>query len=162
MVVTAWRWKALGLSAICFAMSVVLGWFASADLLHLVQGFTERRPIISSAHYMATGLLLTPMGISFGVLFLFSKQATPEQMRIASGRSMPWVGRYLIFVAASIVAAQVAPIPQYRMVDYLAQQRGYMLCPRPDWPRHQPDRWTLPGSHGGTENCPGEGADPNL
>ena len=161
MVITAWRWKASGLSAICFAIAALLGWLVGTDLVTLLKGFTERRALITSAHYMATGLLLTPTALSFGLLFLVSKQATPEAMKREAKRRRPWVGRYLILVAATIVAAQVAPIPQYLIVAHLAQRRGYVSCPTPDWPRHQPDRWALPGPHGGTENCPGNGADPN-
>ncbi len=157
MAITAWRWKALGLSAICFAMAAVLGWLSGGDLVTLLKGFTERRPMIVSEHYIATGLLLTPTAISFGVLLLFSRQATPEAMKREAKRRRPWVGRYLIFVAASIVASQVAPIPQYLAVDRLAQRRGYVSCPTPDWPRRQPDRWVRPGPHGGPGNCPANG-----
>ncbi|MGI4948894.1 MAG: hypothetical protein ACRYHC_09425 [Janthinobacterium lividum] len=153
---SGWRWKALGASAVCFVASGVNGVFGARDLLHLVDGFTDRRPVIASGHYTFTSLLLTPMGISFGLLFLLSKQATPEEMKAASGRGLKWTGRYLIFVAASIVAALLAPIAQYWTVNATALGRGYASCPTPDWPRHQPDRWALPGAR-----CPGRGADPN-
>lgn len=159
---TAWRWKALGLAAICFAAAGVDGWFAGSDLLHLVRGFTERRAVIASAHYALTGLLLTPLAVSIGLLFLLSKQASPEQMKNASERSLTWTGRYLLFLLVSIVAALLAPFVQYAVVDHLAQVRGYAPCPMPDWPRHQPDRWALPGAGGVTGNCPGRGADPNV
>ena len=89
MAITAWRWKTLAASAICFATGGGLGWLAGADLVTLLNGFTERRPTIASAHHMATGLLLTPMAISFGVLFLFSKQATPEAMKREANRRRP-------------------------------------------------------------------------
>jgi hypothetical protein len=159
---TAWRWKALGLAVICFVAAAVNGWFATGEMLDLLLGFQAGRPVIASGHYIFTSLLLTPMGVSIGLIFLFSKQATPEQMKSASARSLKWTGRYLIFVLASIVAALIAPILQYWTVDYLALQRGYVSCPTPDWPRHQPDRWALPGPHGETDRCPGDGADPNI
>lgn len=159
---TAWRWRALGLSAVCFIIAAVNGFFSGGDLLHLLGGFSERRPTIASAHYLFSSLLLTPMVFSVGVIFLVSKPATPAQMKQASGRTMKWSGRYLMFVAASIVAALIAPIPQYWTVDTLARQRGYVPCPTPDWPRHQPDRWALPGGQDRTGRCPGNGADPNL
>ena len=97
----------------------------------------------------------------FGLIFLFSKQATPEEMKNASKRKSKWTGRYLAFVLVSLVAALLAPAPQYEIVSQIALKRGYVACPRPDWPRHQPDRWAIPGPHGKTELCPGRGADPN-
>jgi hypothetical protein len=159
---TAWRWKALAAAVICFVAAAVNGWFGAGDLLHLLRGFQAGGPVIASGHYIFASLLLTPMGVSVGLIFLFSKQATPEQMKNASARSLKWTGRYLIFVLASIVAALIAPILQYWTVNYLALQRGYVSCPTPNWPRHQPDRWALPGPHGKTERCPGDGADPNI
>ncbi len=131
-------------------------------MLHLLHGLANRGTIITSAHYSSTGLILTPIGISFGLVFLLSKQATPEEMKNASKRRLKWAGRYFAFVLASLVAALLAPIPQYSIVSQTALRRGYVACPRPDWPRHQPDRWALPGPHGKTELCPGRGADPNL
>lgn len=162
MSMTVWRWKAFGLAAVCFVTAATVGLFAAEDLQHLFRGFSERRPIITSAQYSFASLLLTPMVISVGIVFLVSKQATPEEMKNASARSMRWSGRYIMFVAASIVAALIAPNAQYWTVDYLAQRRGYVPCPSPDRPRHQPDRWALPGLHGRTEHCPGNGADPNI
>ena len=131
-------------------------------MLHLLDGIAKRRAIITSAHYSAAGLLLTPLGVSVGLIFLFSKQATPDEMKNASARQMKWSGRYFIFVLASLVAALLAPISQYALVSQIAAGRGYVACPRPDWPRHQPDRWAMPGPHDKTERCPGRGADPNL
>ena len=162
MPMTAWRWKAVGLALVCFAAAAVNGWLAGADMVHLLDGLFGRRAIITSAHYSSTGLILTPVGISFGLVFLFSKQATPEEMRNASKGRLKWAGRYFAFVLASLVAALLAPIPQYSIVSQIALKRGYVACPRPDWPRHQPDRWALPGLHGKTERCPNRGADPNL
>ena len=159
---TNWRWSAVGVSLACFAAAAVNGWLAGGDMLHLLRGLAERRAIITSAHYSSTGLILTPLGASFGLLFLFSKQATPEEMKNASKRSPRWSGRYLAFVLVSLIAALLAPIPQYSIVNHIALQRGYVACQRPDWQRHQPDRWALPGPHGKTERCPGRGADPNL
>ena len=130
-------------------------------MLHLLRGLADHHTIITSAHYSATGLILTPLGVSFGLLFLFSKQATPEEMKNASKRSLRWSGRYLAFVLVSLVMALLAPIPQYAIVNQIALRRGYAVCPRPDWPRHQPDRWAKPGPHSESEFCPGRGADPN-
>jgi hypothetical protein len=159
---TAWRWKALGAAVVCFLAAAVNGWFATGELLDLLRGFQAGRPVIASGHYIVTSLLLTPMGVSIGLFFLLSKQATPENTKNVSARSLKWAGRYLIFLLVSIVAALIAPPFQYWTVDYLALQRGYVSCPTPNWPRHQPDRWALPGPHGQTERCPGEGADPNT
>lgn len=162
MPMTSWRWKAVGVSIVCFAAAGVNGWLAGGEMVHLLRGLGERRAIITSAHYSSTGLILTPMGVSFGLFFLFSKQATPEEMKNASQRRPKWTGPYLAFVLVSLVAALLAPIPQHSIVSQMALRRGYVACPRPDWPRHQPDRWAMPGPHGGTEHCPGRGADPNL
>jgi hypothetical protein len=85
----------------CFAFSAVNGVFGVRGLLHLVGGFVERRPVITSDPVSSTLLILTPAGISIGLLFLFSKQSTPEEMKTASRRPMKWVGRYLIYLAAS-------------------------------------------------------------
>lgn len=150
------------MSAVCFTAAAVNGWLAGGDMLHLLRGLIDQRPIVTSAHYSSTGLILTPLGVSIGLIFLFSKQATPEEMKTASKRRLTWSGRYLGFVAASLIAALVASVPQYAIVSHIALRRGYVACPRPDWPRHQPDRWALPGPHGETERCPGRGADPNL
>ena len=159
---TAWRWKAIGAALVCFAAAGVNGWLAGGEMAHLLHGLAVRGPVITSAHYSSTGLILTPMGVSLGLIFLFSKQATPEEMKNASKRQIKGSGLYLAFVFASLLAAMLAPLPQYEIVNGIALGRGYVACPRPDWPRHQPDRWARPGPHGGTELCPGRGADPNL
>ena len=159
---TVWRWQALALSAVLFMTAAVIGLFSGEELVHLVSGFTEHRPVIASAHYALMGLLLTPMVLSVGVVFLVSKQATPEEMKNASARDVRRSRLYLLFVATSLVAAFLSPIPQFWAVDALALKRGYVPCPTPDWPRHQPDRWALPGPHGRTERCPGRGVDPNV
>jgi Na+/proline symporter len=152
----------LGAAVIAFVIAAVNGWFATGELLDLLRGFQAGSPVIASGQYIFRGLLLTPFSVSLGLIALFSKQATPEQMKNASARSLKWSGRYMIFVLASIVAALIAPILQYGTVNYLALQRGYVSCPTPNWPRHQPDRWALPGPHAKTERCPGEGADPRT
>jgi hypothetical protein len=159
---TAWRWKALGMAVIMFATAAGNGWFATGELLDLLRGFQAGSPVIASGHPIFASLLLTPALVSIGLIFLFSKQATPEQMKNVSARVLKWTGRWLIFMLASIVASLIAPFLQYWTVNYLALQRGYVSCPMPNWPRHQPDRWALPGPHGKTERCPGEGADPNT
>ena len=151
-----WRLKGLGLAAVILAFTVVNGVFGAQDLAQLLHGFSEQQPVITSSHYLGTMLLLTPMGFGVGLLFLFAKQGTPEEMKRAAGKPAPWTRRFLIFVAFSIAAAFAAPIVQYIFVDHIATGRGYETCPTPDWPRHQPDRWARPGT-----KCPGNGADPN-
>ena len=81
--------------------------------MHLLSGFGDQSTVITSAHYSSTGLILTPMGISIGLIFLFSKQATPEEMKAASKRRVKWAGGYLAFVLASLITALLAPITQY-------------------------------------------------
>lgn len=151
-----WRLKGLGLAAVIFAFTLVNSVFGVQDLLHLLRGFSEQRPVITSSHYLGTMLALTPFGFGVGLLLLFAKKATPETMKRAAGKPSPWARRFLILVAVSIVAAFAAPILQYVVVDHIATGRGYATCPTPDWPRHQPDRWARPST-----NCPGNGADPN-
>lgn len=159
---TAWRWQTLGLSGICFLFAAIDGGFSGQDLWHLVHDFREQRPVIASAHYLLSGLLLTPLAVTVGLLFLLSKPVTPEQMKRAANSSSPWSGRYMIFLAACLGGAMIAPVVQYLLVDHLAVARGYRLCPTPDWPRHQPDRWALPDPRGGRTLCPVKGADPNA
>ena len=137
-------------------MTFVNGVFGVQDLVHLLRGLSEQRPVITSSHYLGAMLLLTPMSFGIGVLLLFAKQGTPETMKKMAGKQSPWAGRFLVFVAASIVAAFAAPLVQYLVVDHVATGRGYASCPTPDWPRHQPDRWARPSTR-----CPGNGADPN-
>ena len=150
------RLTGLGLAAIAFAFTAVDGVFGMQDLLYLLRGFSEQRPVITSSQYAGTALLLAPMGFSFGVMCLFAKKATPEQMKKAAENRSPWAIPYLLFVAGSIAAAFAAPIVQHIIVDHLATNRGYVSCPTPKGERHQPDRWAISPAH-----CPGDGADPN-
>jgi ferric-dicitrate binding protein FerR (iron transport regulator) len=151
-----WRLKALGLGAIVLAFTAVDGVFGAQDMVQLLRGIVEHRPVITSSHYAGTALLLAPMGLGLGLMALFAKKATPEQMKKAAESRSPWGRRILIFIAGSLVAAFAAPIVQYIAVDAIASGRGYASCPTPDWPRHQPDRWARPRAA-----CPGNGADPN-
>ena len=102
-------------------------------------------------------LLLAPMGFTMGMMLLFARKATPEQMKRATEKRSPWVIPFLVFVAGSILAAFAAPIVQYIVVDHVAISRGYEACPTPNGERHQPDRWARP-----VTMCPGDGADPNV
>ncbi|MBE7218988.1 MAG: hypothetical protein INR64_11000 [Caulobacteraceae bacterium] len=157
---TVWRWKAFAVATLCFALAVGAAGSAATDLTHLSRGFTEHRTFITSAQYAASAVIFTPFMASLGLIALFSKQATPEEMRSAATRRGPKY--YFIFVFVSIAAALLAPLAQFAVVNDMARARGYVACPRPSRPRHQPDRWALPGLHGATERCPGEGADPNV
>ena len=107
-------------------------------------------------------LFLAALVFAIGIFFLFAKQATYEEQRNITTKQSNRGRAFLIFVAACLVAAALAPTVQFWTVETLALNRGYVHCPTPDWPRHQPDRWALPGPHGPTEHCPGEGADPNV
>lgn len=151
------RLSALGVGAIVLAFSAVDGVFGTQDLLYLLRGLSEQRPVITSSQYLGSMLLLAPMGFSIGIMLLFAKKATPEQQKKAAENRSPWVIPFLLFIAGSILAAFAAPIVQYIVVDYMATNRGYASCPTPDWPRKQPDRWARPGA-----KCPGNGADPNF
>ena len=159
---TLWRLQVIGLSCICFAAAIGDGWLAGGAMGHLVRGFAERRAVITSSQFSLSSLLLVPMGIVIGLLLLFSKRATPEEMRKASARPMPFIQACLAFIFGSLVAAALATPVQHVVVGVIALHRGYVACPRPLWPRRQPDRWALPGPHSRTERCPGEGADPNV
>lgn len=159
---TAWRLKAVGVAAICFIIAGLIVVLVGQDFLYLLSGFSNHREVITSAQYTVASLLLAPMVFSVGLVLLLSKQATAESMKNASAQAIKWSGRYMIFVAVSIVGALLAPIVQFQVVDSLARQRGYVACPKPDRPRHQPDRWALPGADSPTGHCPGNGADPNL
>ncbi|WP_174278507.1 hypothetical protein [Sphingomonas bacterium] len=147
--------QAVGVAIVCFAAAAVDGMFAGQDMLHLIHGFTTPLPVISSAHYALASLFLTPMAVGIGLMFLLSRQATPAQMKAAANSPRPGARRFLLFIAGSLVAALIAPIPQFWTVDTLARRRGYVGCPALDRPHHQPDRWAVPG------HCPGPGADPN-
>lgn len=151
-----WRLKGLGLAAVVLAFSAVDAVFGVQDLLYLVRGFAEDRPIITSSQFAGTALALAPMGFSIGVMMLFARKATSEEQKKASENRSPWAYWILFLIVGSIPAALAAPIVQYVVVNYLATSRGYASCPTPDWPRKQPDRWARPGTP-----CPGEGADPN-
>ena len=152
-----WRVKALSMAVVAFAFTAIDGWGGAQDLRYLFSGFSEQRPIITSSHYAGTMLLLAPMGFTFGVICLFAKKATPEQMKQAAGHQTFWGLAFLFFIPGSIVAAFAAPVVQYIVVDHLATSRGYASCPTPDWPRHQPDRWAR-----AITQCPKTGADPNV
>ena len=154
---TRFRLNALVVGAIVVAFSVVDGWFGTKDLLYLLRGFTEQRPVITSSQYLGTMLLLAPMGFSIGVMLLFAEKATPEQVKKAADHRSRWVIPFLLFVAGSIAAAFAAPLVQYFVVNNLATGRGYVSCPTPEGERHQPDRWAR-----STQQCPGDGADPNV
>lgn len=159
---TAWRWKTLGASAFCFAVAVGVGWASSLDLGHLLRGLAEHRTVVTSAPFAASGLFLAVFMASLGLVFLFGKQATPQAMRDASARTLRGAQAYFLFILGSLLAAALAYPVQHAVVDGVATGRGYVPCPRPDRPRHQPDRWALPGPHALTERCPGAGADPNV
>ena len=159
---TAWRWQALGLFLLCFGFAALGMWLGSSDMGHLLRGLSEGRVVITSSPYAGAGLIGAVFLLSVGLLALFSKQATSEQMRNISARTARWSSRYLLFLLATLVAAALAPVVQHVVVGAIALERGYVACPRPHWPRRQPDRWALPGPHGPTERCPGEGADPNV
>lgn len=159
---TAWRWQALGIAALCFALAAFVAYAAAIDLTHLSRGIAERRTFITSSPFASSMAIFTPFATSLGLLALFSKQATSEQMRNISARTARWSGRYMLFLLATLVAAALAPVVQHVVVGAIALERGYVACPRPHWPRRQPDRWALPGPHGPAERCPGEGADPNV
>ena len=159
---TAWRWKAVGASVFCFALATAIGWASGADMGHLLRGLAEHRAVITSAPLAASGLFLAVFLASLGLVFLLSRQATPQAMRDASARTVRGARAYFLFVAASLLAAALAQPVQHAVVDGIAMGRGYSPCPRPDRPRRQPDRWALPGPHARTERCPGPGADPNV
>ncbi|QYE33725.1 hypothetical protein KZX46_12790 [Polymorphobacter sp. PAMC 29334] len=154
--------KAVGVAAICFIIAGLIVILVGQDFLYLLSGFSNHHEVITSAQYTVASLLLAPMTFSVGLVLLVGKQATSEDMKNASARTMKWSSRYMIFVAVSIVAAMIAPVVQYQVVDSLARQRGYVPCPKPDRPRHQPDRWALPGADSPTGHCPGDGANPNF
>ena len=151
------RLTGLGLAAVVLVASAVDGVVGVQDLLYLLRGFSEQRPVITSSHYAGTMLLLAPMGFSIGVMLLLNKRATAEEQKRAIANRSPRAYWILYFIAGSIAAAFAAPIVQYIVVAYVASNRGYVSCPTPNWPRHQPDRWAR-----SITLCPGEGADPNV
>lgn len=151
-----WRLKALSVGAFVVAFGIVDGVGGMQDFLHLLRGFTEHRPVITSSQYAGTMLSLAPMGLSLGLIVMFLKKATPEEKKKVAQNPSRRGYLFLYFIAGSIVAAFSAPIIQYIVVDHLATSRGYVTCPTPDWPRHQPDRWARL-----IAECPGNGADPN-
>ena len=150
------------MSALCFALAAFSAYGAALDLTHLSRGITERRAFITSSQFASSMAILAPFAASLGLIALFSKQATSEQMRNISARTARWSGRYIMFVMATLMAAALAPVVQHLVVGAIASQRGYVACPRPSRPRRQPDRWALPGPLGPTQRCPGDGADPNV
>lgn len=159
---TSWRWQALGASVLCFGFAALAMCLASSDMGHLLRGLGEGRVVVTSSPYAGAGLIGAVFLLSVGLLLLFSREATSEQMRNVSARTARWSRRYMLFLVAILMAAALAPVVQHVVVGVIAKGRGYVACPRPSRPRRQPDRWALPGPHGPTERCPGEGADPNV
>lgn len=151
-----WRLKGLSVGAIVVAFGAIDGVGGMHDFVYLLRGFSEQRPVITSSQYAGTMLLLAPMALSLGLIAMFLKKATPEGKKKAAENPSRREYFFLYFIAASIVAAFAAPFIQYIVVDHIATGRGYVSCPTPDWPRHQPDRWARSAAE-----CPREGADPN-
>ena len=132
------------MAALCFALAAFVAYAAAIDLTHLSRGIAERRTFITSSPFASSMAIFTPFAASLGLIALFSKQATSEQMRNISARTARWSSRYVLFLLATLVAAALAPVVQHVVVGAIALERGYVACPRPHWPRRQPDRWALP------------------
>ena len=156
--------KARLFALLMFGIAVFIGLLMVGDSVKLIGSFTDHRTLISSEPLLLSGLFLVPLATSIGVIILLPRTAelTPEQVADFTKRYGKWVKGLLVFILLCVIGALTASYLQYVIVDHLAQQRGYVPCPTPHWPRHQNDRWALPGPHSPTEHCPGEGTDANL
>ena len=159
---TSWRLQVLGVSALCVVGGAFLAWEGQKDLKYLARGLGNHRAVITSQHYAVAALFLAAMSLAIGIMFMFAKQATYEEQRNITTKQFNRGRAFLVFIAVCLVAASLAPTVQFWTVETMALNRGYVHCPTPDQPRHQPDRWALPGAHSRTEHCPGEGADPKI
>ena len=59
----------------------------------------------------------------------------------------------MVFAAVCIVTSPLSGSIGRLMLDASATSHGYVRCPVPHDPRHQPDRWSRPGP-AGTTACP--------
>ncbi|UAJ09127.1 hypothetical protein [Polymorphobacter megasporae] len=116
-------------------------------------GLANRAPLIELSAIDATGLLAAIGVILIGIVALLPV-GLPEPTK--RGRSLPKIPPaakpLMIAAAIFIVASPIAASVVRTIVSSKAEDGGYVRCPRTEWPRKQPDRWSQ--APAGLAGCP--------
>ena len=144
-------------------LGVLVAAFAGQDLSKIVHGLADQRPVIVSDPFAAAGVILGVMALGLAAVCVMPEPRAEGRRGRKGVPAKSNLAKYLLlFVAACIVAAALAPSLQFAVVDAAAVRRGYARCPEVHWPRHQPDRWARVGPVGTAGRCPREGVSPNA
>ena len=129
--------------------------FSAVALIDVAKAIGAQAPLVAVDGADGVAFLAGIAMIALTGLFL--PQIAGFRARKSNGRTRrpQHPGSVLVLLAGGcLILCPFAPTIVLTIVGASAERRGYLHCPRPTWPRRQPDRWVLASPKGPLARCP--------